>query len=136
MASLTNLQVKDIESLLPSNDETGWGRVGSSTIISSAEYTALKKELQDLLKHTILNVPMYCQEKSIDAPFFRKLLRESAESPDIQWLGYDRSMICTQPVYDDYKAALKLQLARLEEYCELGRFKKKYGNLLANITGQ
>ena len=124
MATLTNLQVKDIEPLLPSNDETGWGRVGSLTIISSAEYTALKKELQDLLKYTVLNVPTYCQEKAVDVPFFRKLVRESAGSPDIQWLGYDRSMICTQPVYDECKAALKLQLARLEEYCELGRFKK------------
>lgn len=124
MASLTNLQVKDIESLLPSNDKPGWGRVGSSTIISRTEYIALKEGLRELLKHAVLNVSIYCQEKSIDFPFFRKLLQESTESLDTLWLGYDRNMICTQLMYDDGKASLKLQLARLEEYCALGWFGK------------
>ena len=30
---LTDLEVKSIEALLPSDDKTEWGRIGSSTIV-------------------------------------------------------------------------------------------------------
>jgi len=65
------------------------------------------------MKDQVLIISVYCKEKTIDIQFFRKLLGESVPTSDIEWIGYDRDMVCTKTFYGECESALGADLAQI-----------------------
>ena len=49
----------------------------------------------------------------IDTQFFQKLLGESVCTSDIEWVGYDRDMVCAKTFYEECASALRADLAQI-----------------------
>ena len=82
-------------------------------MIRKKEYITLQEELQRRMKDQILIISVYCKEKTIDTQFFKKLLGGSARTSDIEWIGYDRDMVCAKSFYEECEAALRADLAQI-----------------------
>lgn len=121
LASKTNLEVKNVEFLLPPQDRPEWGRVGYLTVIRKEEYTALQEKLQQRLTGGIMIVSEFCKEAAIDQQFFRKLLRESFSKFEIEWPGNDGDLLCTTSFYEDCKSVLRRELVETSTYEDLPR---------------
>jgi len=82
-------------------------------VIRKKEYITLQEDLQRRMKDQVLIISVYCKVKTIDTQFFRKLLGESLRTSDIEWIGYDRDMVCAKAFYEECESALRADLAQL-----------------------
>ena len=82
-------------------------------MIRKKEYITLQEDLQQRIRDQVLIISVYCKEKMIDTQFFQKLLGESVCTSDIEWVGYDRDMVCAKTFYEECASALRADLAQI-----------------------